>query len=79
MDSFVRRYDQVDINLVSGGKVGGEGGALLSDVASKGLATLAEEITAAEQTAPQIYRPGTFTIHNLGKSLLYSSSSCIIQ
>eukprot|EP01039_Chlorochromonas_danica_P005161 gene5160-5679_t len=66
MDSFVRRYDQVDINLVSGSKVGGEGGSLLSDVASKGLAQLAEEITAAEQTASQIYRPGTFTIHNLG-------------
>ncbi len=76
MDTFVRRYDQVDINLVMG-----TGAGLITpvirDVGSKGVSELAAEVNALEDSlflddegdhvnpAAEL-APGTFSIHNLG-------------
>lgn len=71
MDSFVRQYDQVDINLVVG-----EGASLqaplLRNVGARGLASISQQIKAAHdqlegaQAGRTQLEAGTFTIHNLG-------------
>jgi len=76
MDTFVRRYEQVDINLVVG-----TGAGLITpvvrDVGSKGLRSLSAELAALEDSlfsddegttikSPVLIAPGTFSIHNLG-------------
>ena len=76
MDTFIRRYDQVDINLVMGT---GEGliTPVIRDVGGKGINQIAEELNAledslflddeGEQVNPAAeLAPGTFSIHNLG-------------
>ena len=49
MDTFVRRYDQVDINLVMGT---GEGllTPVIRDVGGKGVSLIAAEVSALEDT-----------------------------
>jgi pyruvate dehydrogenase E2 component (dihydrolipoamide acetyltransferase) len=79
MDTFVRRYDQVDINLVMGA---GSFVAtpVLRNVAARGLASLSAEIASFEDslfaddaTSSALLADGdkmaigTFSIHNLGK------------
>eukprot|EP01034_Spumella_vulgaris_P033771 gene33771-41661_t len=76
MDTFVRRYHQVDINLIVGA------GSFIAtpvirDVNSKGLSAIAQEVSSFEdslfaQTEPSSSADdarqavGTFSIHNLG-------------
>jgi pyruvate dehydrogenase E2 component (dihydrolipoamide acetyltransferase) len=76
MDTFVRRYEQVDINLVMGT---GDGliTPVIRDVGSKGVSQLADELHTLEDSlfsdeeghvispAAEL-APGTFSIHNLG-------------
>jgi len=76
MDSFVRRYEQVDINLIMG-----SGAGLLTpvirDVGGKGLRELSNELSALEDSlfadaqgskvaSTAELAPGTFSIHDLG-------------
>jgi len=76
MDSFVRRYEQVDINLVMGSGTG-----LLTpvirDVGGKGLRELSNELADLEYSlfadangekvaSTAELAPGTFSIHDLG-------------
>ena len=79
MDTFVRRYEQVDINLVMGT---GEGliTPVIRDCGGKGVSQIAEEVNAledslfldeeGEEVNPAVVAaelaPGTFSIHNLG-------------
>lgn len=74
MDTFVRRYHQVDVNLVMGA------GSYIAtpvirDAANKGLAAIANEVVAFEDslfsengaaTDESKLAVGTFSIHNLG-------------
>ena len=74
MDKFVRRYDQVDINLVMG-----TGSGLLTpiirDVGSRGLKSISKEVEALEDSlfleSGEVdagkMAVGTFSIHNLGE------------
>ena len=88
MDTFVRRYDQVDINLVMGT---GEGllTPVIRDVGGKGVSLIAAEVSALEDTlfldeegehvnpAAEL-APGTFSIHNLGMFGTKKAASPII-
>mmetsp|Transcript_13943 Transcript_13943/g.18990 ORF Transcript_13943/g.18990 Transcript_13943/m.18990 type:complete len:252 (-) Transcript_13943:209-964(-) len=74
MDTFIRRYDQVDINLIMST---GEDSVspVIRDVAAKGLSTLAKETAQCEHVLfdastnqPAVdMNTGTFSIHNLGQ------------
>lgn len=79
MDKFVRRYDQVDINLIVG-----TGQALstplLRNVQSRGLSSISSEISDFEDLLfseegsvldASRLAVGTFSIHNLGDSMLH--------
>ena len=79
MDKFVRRYDQVDINLIVG-----TGQALstplLRNVQSRGLSSISSEICDFEDLLfseegsvldASRLAVGTFSIHNLGDSMPY--------
>lgn len=83
MDKFVRRYEQVDINLVMGT---GQGllTPVLRDVGSRGLKSISNEISSFEDSlftesgveiSAEKMAVGTFSIHNLGKSTKDNSSS----
>ena len=83
MDKFVRRYEQVDINLVMGT---GQGllTPVLRDVGSRGLKSISNEISSFEDSlftesgveiSAEKMAVGTFSIHNLGKSIEYNSFS----
>lgn len=69
MDSFVRQYDQVDINLIIG-----EGSnmqaPLLRNASVKGLSAISNEIRSAcevgDSGSGKSLEVGTFAIHNLG-------------
>jgi pyruvate dehydrogenase E2 component (dihydrolipoamide acetyltransferase) len=76
MDSFVRRYEQVDINLIMGS---GDGlvTPVIRDVGGKGLQSLSSELTDLEDSLfaddegnvvanTAELAPGTFSIHDLG-------------
>ena len=75
METFVRRYQQVDINLVMG-TGSGLVTPVLKDVQSRGLSSISREIigfedslfsdSGAEIEASKL-AVGTFSIHNLGK------------
>lgn len=76
MDKFVRRYEQVDINLVMGT---GQGllTPVIRDVGSRGLKSISSEVEALEDSlfsegGKEIdaakMAVGTFSIHNLGGS-----------
>ena len=92
MDKFVRRYEQVDINLVMGT---GQGllTPVLRDVGSRGLKSISNEISSFEDSlftesgveiSAEKMAVGTFSIHNLGKStedIFYSASyypTCVL-
>eukprot|EP01035_Chromulina_nebulosa_P018209 gene18209-23874_t len=65
-ETYVRRYEQVDINVVVGS---GDGlvTPVIRDVNSKGLNTIAKEISSFhESISPSSLGIGTFTVHNLG-------------
>ena len=77
MDTFVRRFDQVDINLVMGS---GNGlvTPVVKDVQGKGLSSISKEIASFEDSlfsesgapiANEKMSIGTFSIHNLGNSI----------
>ncbi|CAM9493639.1 unnamed protein product [Chrysoparadoxa australica] len=73
METHVRQYSDVDINIICG--VGdGLVAPLVSDVASRGLKSIGDEVkahaTAASEGLPRTHPhcdyPGTFTVMNLG-------------
>jgi pyruvate dehydrogenase E2 component (dihydrolipoamide acetyltransferase) len=76
METFVRRFQQVDINLVMG-TGSGLVTPVLKDVQGRGLSSISREIvgfedslfsdTGAEIEASKL-AVGTFSIHNLGES-----------
>jgi pyruvate dehydrogenase E2 component (dihydrolipoamide acetyltransferase) len=92
MDTFVRRYDQVDINLVLGSGTS-IATPILRDVGSRGLTCLSEEISSFEnalfskdQTAvehfindPKKMAIGTFSIHNLGGYGIKSAAPIVLS
>ena len=74
MDTFVRRFDQVDINLVMGS---GNGlvTPVVKDVQNRGLSSISKELASFEDSlfsesgapiASEKMSIGTFSIHNLG-------------
>lgn len=74
MDTFIRRYDQVDINVCMGSPVGNIL-PVIRDVGGKGLASIANELSSMEHDFVESSELkdndsrlsiGTFTIHNLG-------------
>jgi pyruvate dehydrogenase E2 component (dihydrolipoamide acetyltransferase) len=92
METFVRRYDQVDINLSMGS------GSLLvapviKDVASRGLMSVSEDVNRYETSLfsldpsvvdkflsdEQAHRVGTFTIHNLGVFGVKSAAPVVLS
>lgn len=64
MDSFVRRYDQIDINVVSGFATT-TNTPVIKDIGSKGLQTIADETASFEDSIAADVK-GTFTVYNLG-------------
>eukprot|EP00596_Hydrurales_sp_CCMP1899_P003906 CAMPEP_0119033990 /NCGR_PEP_ID=MMETSP1177-20130426/1057_1 /TAXON_ID=2985 /ORGANISM="Ochromonas sp, Strain CCMP1899" /LENGTH=447 /DNA_ID=CAMNT_0006991157 /DNA_START=280 /DNA_END=1620 /DNA_ORIENTATION=+ len=85
MDTFVRRYDQVDINLIMGT---GQGllTPLVRDAGSKGLKGISQEIGGfedslfAEDNSVDASKMaiGTFSIHNLGMYGVKSASPIVL-
>jgi pyruvate dehydrogenase E2 component (dihydrolipoamide acetyltransferase) len=88
METFVRRYEQVDINLVMG-----SGSSLaapvLRDVSSRGLSSISEEISRFENSLFSAdassflsdgtkMAPGTLSIHNLGGYGVKSAAPIIL-
>lgn len=69
MDTFVRRYDQVHVNMLvrHDNRLSAP---VISNIGGKGLATIAEELSRVESTAPDSdsFSIGTFSVHNLGES-----------
>lgn len=76
METFVRRYHQVDINVVMGSGAGLVA-PVIRDVGSKGLGSIASEVSKFEEsflsasptediTQHSSLATGTFTVHNLG-------------
>jgi pyruvate dehydrogenase E2 component (dihydrolipoamide acetyltransferase) len=88
MDSFVRRYEQVNINLIMG-----SGSGLITpvirDVGGKGLKALATEVNDLEDSlfadaegkvvakAAEL-APGTFSIHDLGMFGIKSAAPIVL-
>lgn len=64
MEGFVRRYQQVDVNVFMGS---GENlrAPLIRDVGSKSLGVLSAELVDGSSTPGEML-PGTFSVHNLG-------------
>eukprot|EP00602_Paraphysomonas_sp_CaronLab_P010888 CAMPEP_0185029764 /NCGR_PEP_ID=MMETSP1103-20130426/16262_1 /TAXON_ID=36769 /ORGANISM="Paraphysomonas bandaiensis, Strain Caron Lab Isolate" /LENGTH=463 /DNA_ID=CAMNT_0027564623 /DNA_START=72 /DNA_END=1463 /DNA_ORIENTATION=+ len=65
MDSFIRRYDQVDINVMVGGGSNIRA-PVLKGAESMGLTRIAHELSAFESNADDRLEMGTFSVHNLG-------------
>lgn len=72
MDSFVRIFDSVDINVVVGS---GEelSTPVFKNMASKGLKAVAAELVSATSSDTPVGDLGTFTVINLG---MYGIKSC---
>lgn len=88
MDTFVRRYEQVDVNIVMGS---GNGviTPVLRDAGKKGLKALSAEMAAlddaifsdAEGTVirdASLLAPGTISVHNLGMYGVKAASPIIL-
>lgn len=79
MDSFVRQYEQVDINLIVG-----EGASLrapvLRNVGTRGLSSISQEVKSAleGEAGPMTFEAGTFTIHNLGMYGVQSAAAIVL-
>ena len=88
MDTFVRRYEQVDINLVMGSGIGMIT-PVIRDVGKKGIKALNTEMMALEDNLfadkegmvikdASLLAPGTMSIHNLGMYGIKSASPIIL-
>jgi len=88
MDTFVRRYEQVDVNLVVGSGAGTIT-PVIRDVGKKGLKALSAEISALEEDLfaddeglvvkdASLLAPGTISIHNLGMYGVKAASPIIL-
>lgn len=88
MDTFVRRYEQVDINVVMGT---GDGliTPVLRDVGGKGIKALSDELNSLEDSlfddeegevvsVTAEIAPGTFSIHNLGMYGVKSAAPIVL-
>lgn len=84
MDTFIRRYSQVDINVVLEGP-NGLITPVIRDAGSIGLKTIANELShvetaaAAEEIDPSKMQLGTFSIHDLGKYGVKSAAPIVIS
>lgn len=88
MDTFVRRYEQVDVNIVVGSGAGTIT-PVLRDVGKKGLKALSAEIADLEENLfaddeglvvrdSSLLAPGTISIHNLGMFGVKAASPIIL-
>lgn len=91
METFVRRYDQVDINLVmgSGSRLAAP---VLRDVGSRGILSISDEIAELESSLysnvqadvdkllsdEKKLAPGTMSIHNLGVYGIKSAAPIVL-
>lgn len=87
MDTFIRRYDQVDINVVMG-----TGSSIVTpvirDVNAKGLFAISNEMAAFEDSLFKVdgvtidenkVAPGTISIHNLGMYGIKSAAPIVLS
>jgi len=88
MDTFVRRYEQVDVNIVMGSGAGTIT-PVIRDAGKKGLKALSAEIAALDETLfedeeglvvrdASLIAPGTISIHNLGMFGVKAASPIIL-
>ena len=88
MDSFIRSYEQVDINLIMGAGAGLVT-PVIRDIGSKGLKALANELTDLEDSlfadnegieisSTAELAPGTFSIHDLGMFGIKSATPIVL-
>eukprot|EP01038_Epipyxis_sp_PR26KG_P009610 gene9610-12942_t len=78
MDTFVRKYEQVDINLMSG-NASYIAAPVIKDVSSKGLLSISAEVNAmSESSSLGALSLGTFSIHNLGKFGVKSAAPIVL-
>jgi pyruvate dehydrogenase E2 component (dihydrolipoamide acetyltransferase) len=88
MDTFVRQYDQVDINLIMGSGAGLVT-PVVRDVGSKGLEELSVELNNMEDSlfadeegevvsSTAEMAPGTFSIHDLGMFGIKAASPIVL-
>lgn len=73
MDSFVRVFDQVDMNVVVGHDASATRTPVIADAGRKGLKAIASELDHAVNNDDVPSSLGTFTILNLG---MYGVKSC---
>lgn len=79
MDTFVRKYEQVDVNVFMGAGASLRA-PLLRDAGGKGLHTINKELSAAaaDTTSDGQVTAGTFSIHNLGLFGVKSSAPIVL-
>ena len=88
MESFVRRYDQVDVNVVMGAG-GGCITPVIRDCGRKGLRALSLELAALDDALfadaeglvvkdASLLAPGTLSVHNLGMYGVKAASPIIL-
>jgi pyruvate dehydrogenase E2 component (dihydrolipoamide acetyltransferase) len=88
METFVRRYQQVDVNIVMGSGAGTIA-PVIRDAGKKGLKELSAEIAALDDGLfaddegtvvkdSSLLAPGTISIHNLGMYGIKSASPIIL-
>lgn len=77
MDTFVRQYRQVDVNLVVSDD-SGSSCPLISDCGSKGLAAISKEVGTC-LSGDKSRDIGTFSIHNLGVYGVKSASPIVLM
>lgn len=77
MDSFVRCYDRVDVNLFTGSGASIDA-PLLVDAGSKGLLAIASETKKIASSSTGSLTTGTFSIHNLGGFGVKSAAAIVL-
>jgi pyruvate dehydrogenase E2 component (dihydrolipoamide acetyltransferase) len=78
MDSFVRQYQQVDINVVSTSVDGATSAPVLRDVHSMGLSQIAAQVSKFSDTKAASEEIGTFTVHDLGMYGVRSAAPILV-
>jgi pyruvate dehydrogenase E2 component (dihydrolipoamide acetyltransferase) len=78
MDSFVRQYHQVDINVVSTSVDGVTSAPVLRDVHSLGLSQIAAQVSKFSDAKTDAEEIGTFTVHDLGMYGVRSAAPILI-
>lgn len=80
-DTFVRRYNQVDVNVVLGAGASLQA-PVIRNVGAKGLSAISQELAAFENSlssdAAAAGSVGTFTVHNLGMYGVKTAAAIIL-